>query len=178
MTGSLVGKRYAAALFQIAKERQLVDQMANELRAIKEVFDQNKELVIVLKSPKLSKRKKKEILENAFKSINEYVLNTLMLLTDRHREEYIPDVAAQFLQLVDEDKGIVEADVYTVRPLTDEEKAALSSAYAAKIGKKSLRIRNFVDKNLLGGVKLRVGNRIIDGSLRGKLDRLHRELLA
>lgn len=177
MSSSSVGKRYAQALFQIAKEQKLIDQMENELRVIKEVFENNQKLSAVLKSPKLSKEKKKEILTKAFGAVNVYVLNTLMLLSDRHREDYIPDVAQQFLYLVDEEKGIAEADVYTVRPLTESESAALSSSYSAKVGKKSLRINNIVDSNLLGGIKIRIGNRILDGSLRGKLARLERELL-
>lgn len=177
MSSSSVGKRYAQALFQIAKEQKLIDQMENELRVIKGVFENNQELSAVLKSPKLSKEKKKEILTKAFGAVNVYVLNTLMLLSDRHREDYIPDVAQQFLYLVDEEKGIAEADVYTVRPLTESESAALSSSYSAKVGKKSLRINNIVDSNLLGGIKIRIGNRILDGSLRGKLARLERELL-
>lgn len=177
MSSSSVGRRYAVALFQIAKEQNLLEQMENELRVIKEVFENNKELVVVLKSPRISKKQKKEILTNTFSSVNQYVLNTLMLLSDRHREDYIPEVADQFLKLIDEEKGVAEADVYTVRPLTDAEKDALSSAYAPKVGKKSLRINNIVDKDLLGGVKIRIGNCILDGSLRGKLDRLERELL-
>lgn len=74
-------------------------------------------------------------------------------------------------------KGIADAKVYTVRPLTEAEKEALSVSFAAKVGKKSLRIDNIVDTNLLGGIKLRIGNRIFDGSLRGKLERLERQLL-
>lgn len=177
MSSSSVGKRYAQALFQIAKEQKLIDQMENELRVIKEVFENNQEFNAVLKSPKLSKEKKSEILTKAFGTVNVYVLNTLMLLVERHREDYIADVAGQFLNLADEEKGIAEADVYTIRPLTESESTALSQSYSAKVGKKSLRINNIVDSNLLGGIKIRIGNRILDGSLQGKLNRLERELL-
>jgi F-type H+-transporting ATPase subunit delta len=67
--------------------------------------------------------------------------------------------------------------VYSTRPLTEAEQQALSATFAAKVGKQSLRIENIVDTNLLGGIKLRIGNRIFDGSLRGKLERLERQLL-
>jgi F-type H+-transporting ATPase subunit delta len=177
MSSSTVAKRYALALFQLAKEHQLLDQLEQELRVVKEVVTQNKDLNAVLKSPKLSIEKKKEILKEAFSSVNPYVLNTLMILIDRHREDYIADMADHFIQLANDERGIAEAKVYSVRPLTEAEREALSSAFASKVGKQSLRIENIVDSNLLGGIKLRIGNRIFDGSLRGKLERLERQLL-
>ena len=61
--------------------------------------------------------------------------------------------------------------------LTEEETKAISTTFAKKLGKKDLRIENIVDSNLLGGIKLRIGNRIYDGSLQGKLERLERQLL-
>ncbi|MDE3840311.1 F0F1 ATP synthase subunit delta [Bacillus methanolicus] len=177
MSSSAVAKRYALALFQLAKEHRLLDQMEQELRVVKEVIIQNNELKAVLKSPKLPNEKKKEILKEAFSSANTYVLNTLMILIDRHREDYIADMADHFIELVNDEKGIAEAKVYSVRPLTEAESEALSSVFASKVGKQSLRIENIIDSNLLGGIKLRIGNRIFDGSLRGKLERLERQLL-
>ncbi|MBN6885047.1 F-type H+-transporting ATPase subunit delta [Cytobacillus horneckiae] len=177
MTGSLVAKRYALALFQLANEQQLLDQMEDELRAVKDVVNHNSEFKAVLKSPKLPIEKKKEIVKEAFASANTYVLNTLLILIERHREDHISDVVDQFISLADDQKGIAEAKVYSVRPLTDDERNAISATFAAKVGKQSLRIENIVDSNLLGGVKLRIGNKIFDGSMRGKLDRLERQLL-
>lgn len=178
MIGSVVAKRYALALFQLAKEQQLLEKVGEELRIVKEVLFVNDELKAILKSPKVLKDKKKEILTEAFGSLNTYVLNTLMLLVDRHRADEIHAVAEEFIELSNEENGIEEADVYTIRPLTDEEKLALSASFAAKIGKKALQIENIVDSDLLGGIKIRIGNRIYDGSLRGKLDRLERKLLS
>ena len=66
----------------------------------------------------------------------------------------------------------------STRALTETEYEALSSTFAAKVGKKSLRIENIVDSNLLGGIKVQIGNRIYDGSLQGKLERLEHQLLS
>ncbi|MDP4162763.1 MAG: F0F1 ATP synthase subunit delta [Bacillota bacterium] len=178
MSNSMVAKRYSLALFQIVKEQQTLDSVEAELRVVKEVLAASTELKAVLKSPKLSTEKKKEVLKAAFSSVSTSVLNTMMILVDRHREDQIPEVADGFIALANEDRGIAEAKVYSVRPLTDAEKEALSSSFATKVGKKSLRIENIVDTHLLGGMKLRIGNRIYDGSLRGKLDRLERKLLS
>lgn len=178
MTGSTIAKRYALALFQLANEHQLLDQMEEELRVVKDVVNHNSELKAVLKSPKLSIVKKKEILNDAFSSVNTYVLNTLLILIERHREDQISDVAEHFIHLANVERGIAEAKVYSIRPLTAVESEALSVSFAAKVGKRSLRIENIVDLNMLGGIKLRIGNRIFDGSLRGKLERLERQLLS
>jgi F-type H+-transporting ATPase subunit delta len=178
MSNSMVAKRYALALLQIAKEQQLLDVFEEELRVVKEVVQYNPELKAVLNSSKLSIETKKDIVKAAFTSVNVNVLNTLLILIDRHREDQIVNVANEFLALSNEEKGIAEADVYSTRVLTEEERAAISAVFAEKIGKKSLKIENIVDSNLLGGIKLRIGNRIYDGSLRGKLERLERKLLS
>jgi F-type H+-transporting ATPase subunit delta len=178
MSNTLVAKRYASALFQIANEQQILGQVEEDLRVVKEVLEYNPDLKAVLKSSKLTIDKKKEIVKNAFASVNVFVLNTVLILIDRHREDQIVEVTDQFLELANEAMGIADAEVYSARELTDAEREALSATFAAKIGKKSLRIENFVDSNLLGGIRLRIGNRIYDGSLRGKLDRLERKLLS
>jgi len=178
MSSSMVAKRYALALLQIAKEQQLLGEFEQELRVIKEVVQYTPELQAVLKSSKLSIEKKKEVLTQAFASVNVYVLNTLLILVDRHRENELVNVVDEFIALANEEMGIAEADVYSTRPLSDAEREAISAVFAAKIGKKSLKIENIVDTDLLGGIKLRIGNRIYDGSLKGKLDRLERSLLS
>jgi F-type H+-transporting ATPase subunit delta len=177
MSNPTIANRYARALFQVASEQKQLDTVESELRVVKEVFQNNAGLASVLASPKVSLDKKKELLTQAFGSASSYVLNTLMLLVDRHRIGSITEVADQFIELVNDTKGVAEATVYSVQPLTDAQKEALSLAFAPKVGKQALHIENITDSNLLGGVRLRVGNRIFDGSLRGKLDRLQRKLL-
>lgn len=178
MSSSIVAKRYAVALFQIAKENAILEQLENELRTVKEVVDHNPQFQALLKSPKLSIVKKQEIIKDAFATVSTYVLNTLMILVERHRDNYISEVADHFLSLANDERGVAEATVYSIRPLTETEQEALSAAFAAKVGKKSLKIDNKVNSDLLGGVKLRIGNRIFDGSLSGKLERLERKLLS
>lgn len=177
MSNEAVAKRYALALFQLALENKLLDQMENELRLVKEVITYTPEVTALLQSPKLSKDKKKEILTQAFAQASPFVLNTLNIMIDRRREDHIAALADEFIALSNEARGVAEAQVYSIRPLTDEESKALSSSFASKVGKTSLKIENIVDSNLLGGIKLRIGNRIFDGSLRGKLERLERQLL-
>lgn len=175
---STVSKRYALALFDLAKEQNQLETIVEELRVVKQVMADTPELLALLKSPKLSKEQKKAFVKEIFSASTPYVQNTLMLLVDRHREGEIANMASDFIELTNEEKGIAEATVQSIRPLTEEEAAGISKAFAPKVGKTSLEIKNQVNTDLLGGVKIRIGNRIFDGSLQGKLERLKRELIS
>ncbi len=177
MSTSAVANRYALALFQVAKEKKLLDVLESELRVVKDVLNANKGFSALLSTRKLSKDKKKQIIQEVFSNVNPFLKNTLLLLVDRQREDQIAEVADSFIELAYAEKGIAEAKVTSVRPLSEEETKALSKVFSAKLGKKELLIENKVDSNLLGGIKLQVGNRIYDGSLKGKLERLENQLL-
>lgn len=178
MSQEVVAKRYAVALFQVAKDKGLFEQMEEELRVVKQVFSENPAIHTILKHPKVSINKKKEILKESFASLSEEVVNTLLLLVDRHREDAIVEMIDYFFEQANEEQGIAEAKVYSVRELSDDEKKSLTDIFAKRIGKKTLRIENIIDKSLLGGIKLRIGNRIFDGSVSGKLDRIERQLVS
>lgn len=178
MSNGIVAKRYAVALFQLAKEQNRIDQVENELLVVKEVFTTNKELIDVLSHPKVTNETKKSIVKESFSKLSQQVTNTLLLLVDRHRADIVTEVVHYFVQNANEERGTEDAIVYSVRPLSETELTSISTSFAKKIGKASLRLENVVDKNLIGGVKLRIGNRIYDGSVSGKLERIERQLVA
>ncbi|WP_110112619.1 F0F1 ATP synthase subunit delta [Bacillus sp. CGMCC 1.16541] len=178
MSNELVAKRYALALFQLANEQNMVDQIEDQLLVVKQVFVENKDLLELLTHPKVELETKKQMVSSAFAGLVPFVQNTLFLLLERHRVHSTVGVINEYVTLANEARGIAQATVYSVKPLSEDEEKALSGAFARKVGKQSLRISNVVDKSLIGGVKLRIGNRIYDGSIHGKLERIHRELLA
>lgn len=177
MSKDIAAGRYALALFQLVNEKGQLEQVEEDLRVVKQVFTENNQLQTVLQHPKVSVEKKKAILKEAFASMSTYVLNTLMLLLDRHRASIIDEVANTFIRLAHEERGVAEATVYSVRSLSNDEQTAISAVFSKKIGKQSLKIENVIDHRLIGGVKIRIGNRIFDGSVNGKLERLERQLI-
>ncbi|KIL78664.1 ATP synthase delta chain [Bacillus badius] len=177
MSDSVVAKRYALALFEIAKEHQQLQEIGEELQVVKAVFEENKGLLPLLESPKLTIEEKQALVKNAFSEASIYVANLLMLLIERHREGDITAVADAYVNLANEEQGLAEATVESVRPLTEEETHQISIKFAKKVGKQALKINNIVNPQLLGGLKVRIGNRIFDGSLRGKLNRLEQQLI-
>lgn len=178
MSNGIVAKRYALALFELAKENNAIDQFENELTIVKQVFSTNKELFEVFNHPKVSLDAKKTILKESLTGLSQHVVNTLLILVERHRMSIVTDLADHFVSLANEVRGTEDATVYSVRPLKENELSGISSVFASKIGKTSLRLQNIVDKSLIGGIKLRIGNRIYDGSVSGKLERIERQLVA
>jgi F-type H+-transporting ATPase subunit delta len=174
---SQASERYALALFQIANKHDASEEVEADLREVKKVFVDNPVLLNLLGSPKLSAEKRKNAISALFAQGNEYVVNTLQLLAERRRLEEVADVVDQYISLTNEAKGIEGAKVYSVSPLTEEERASISSTFAKKIGKQSLRIENIIDPSLIGGLRLQIGNRIYDSSISSKLERLQRQLI-
>jgi F-type H+-transporting ATPase subunit delta len=174
---SQASERYALALFQLANQHGTSEEVEADLREVKKVFIDNPELLSLLASPKLSAGNRNNIISELFGQGNGYVVNTLQLLAERRRLDEVADVVDQYIGLANEAKGIEDAKVYSVSPLTEEERASISATFAKKIGKQSLRIENIIDPSLIGGLRLQIGNRIYDSSISSKLERLQRQLI-
>lgn len=178
MSQSTAAQRYALALFQLAQQHNQLASVEEDLREVKVVFKENSDLQALLASPKLSLERKKELIRELFGKANPLVVNMLQLLVDRKRINETVEIATEFEALSNDAQGIADAKVYSTRPLTDDERAEISSAFAHKVGKQTLRIENEIDPSLLGGIRLQIGNRIFDSSVSAKLDRLKKQLLS
>jgi F-type H+-transporting ATPase subunit delta len=177
MSEAVVAKRYADALFQLGNEKAVMEQLVEDFRTVREVFEANTNLITFLKHPSVHNAKKKQFLDEVFQSLSADVVNTIKLLAERHRSEMIPSIIDHFIQLVNDAKGIAVATVYSVRELNEAEKKELESAFAKRFNKNSLEFENEVDPNMLGGIKIRLGNTIYDGSVSGKLRRIERDIV-
>jgi F-type H+-transporting ATPase subunit delta len=108
--------------------------------------------------------------------VSKHVLNTVLFMLDRKRGDCIADMAKQFIKLAMEEQQEAEAVVYSVTPLSEEHKQTVSTLIAKKVGKRNLRMKNEIQPDLIGGLKIRVGNQIFDGSIKGRLEKLKRKL--
>ncbi|HSP22878.1 MAG TPA: F0F1 ATP synthase subunit delta [Planococcus sp. (in: firmicutes)] len=174
---SQASERYALALFEIAKKHGASVEVEMDLREVQKAFTANPELLELFSSPKLEATEKKAVITKLFGQANVYVVNTLQLLSDRKRLKEISSIVDDYIRLDNADKGIEDAKVYSVSPLTEEQRASISSVFAKKIGKEALRIENIIDPSLIGGLRLQIGNRIFDSSVSAKLERLQRQLI-
>ncbi|WP_124728491.1 F0F1 ATP synthase subunit delta [Staphylospora marina] len=175
MIRSVVSKRYAKALFEVASEHGALEQVKHDLERVAATFSASADLVEWLAHPATQAEHKKEVFARIFEGLNPYTLNLLFLLADRRRESEIPGIAAEFNRLVDEKNGVTEALVTTAFPLKDEERNMLVQMFETIVGKK-IRLTEKVDSDILGGVVVQVGDRLYDGSLRTKLVRFQEQL--
>ncbi|MBM7631432.1 F0F1 ATP synthase subunit delta [Geomicrobium sediminis] len=178
MSDFQVAGRYGSALFQLAKEKEVLSRVSEELTTVKSVFESLPELQAILAHPRLSKSEKRALLQDGFSAMHDYVKNTLYVLNDRDRMAALPYVIDEFVALANEALGIEEATVYSVRALTDEELQAITSKFQAKIGDRELRVKNETDKDMLGGLIVRIGDTVYDGSVRNQLKKLERQIMS
>ncbi len=174
---SQVAERYALALFQVSQKHGSALEVEQDLREVKKVFEMTPDLYNLIVSPKLSADKRTNLINEVFKEANPLVVNTLQLMAERKRLNEVGSMVDELVALSNSAQGIEDAKVYSTRPLTEEERASISSVFSKKIGKQSLRIENIIDPSLIGGLRLQIGNRIYDSSVSTKLARLQRQLI-
>ncbi|MCF6138902.1 F0F1 ATP synthase subunit delta [Pseudalkalibacillus berkeleyi] len=174
-----VAKRYAAALFEVVRDNGSLDLTEKELRNVQAVIEDNDKLLTILNHPKISVTEKKSLLTKVFGTeISQPVQSTILLMVDRKREAMISNMVDQYILLANEERGVADATVYSVRILSDEEQQAISKTFAERVNVKELRVENVIDQDLIGGIKVKIGNRIFDGSVSGKLNRIQRQLVS
>lgn len=177
MSEAVVAKRYAEALYQIGSEKAILDTLEIDAGVVQEVFNQNKKLLMFLTHPRVENKKKKQFINEVFQGLSGDMLNTMKLLVERNRIDLMPFIVKQFIHFTNEAKGIAEATVFSVRPLSDSEIQKLSETFAKRFNKKAIKLENKVDPSIIGGIKLRMGNSIYDGSISGKLKRIERSIV-
>jgi len=178
MSDEVVANRYADALFDLGNEKNTLDQYVEELITVKEVFSDNEQLDTFLKHPSVKNSTKKQMLEEAFNGLHVDIVNTLKLLVERDRTEMVIRMIDHFIQLVNDKNGIAEAKVFSVRELSKPEQEELQATFARRFNKQGIHLVNIVDPHLLGGMKVQVGNTIFDGTVKNKLRRIERNIVA
>lgn len=178
MSDVVVAKRYADALFRLGREQQKIEQFVEDFKIIQPVFQNDKKLAKFLVHPKIDNATKKQFVMEVFQGADKTILNTLLLLLERHRTTIIPSIIDEFISLVNDAKGMANATVYSTRKLSDDETNQLERSFAVRLGKSAVQLNNIVDPAILGGIKIRVGNTIYDGTVKGKLNRISRSIVS
>jgi F-type H+-transporting ATPase subunit delta len=127
------------------------------------------------KDPNVSQKDKAGALESLFADVPAHVLNLLRLLAITGRLHLVPSIVAEMRDLDRSARGIVEAEVTVARPLSDSEVAEIGRRLGDATGK-TIEMRAGVDESILGGIVVRMGDRLVDASVKGRLDRLRGEL--
>ena len=177
MKQNQVAKRYALAVYEIAKENNSIEETAEQLKLVEEVVNNTNLVDTFFENRKVSRAQKKEVIQTSFQGkISDTLLNTLFLLIDKNREGILFNLVEEFTKLKNIEQGIDEAHVYTAQALTDAEKQAFEATFLKASGKETLTIVNIVDASIIGGFKVRIGDRIYDGSVSNQLKRIQRRM--
>jgi F-type H+-transporting ATPase subunit delta len=172
-----VVRRYARALFGSATQAGSVDEVEEDLKGIDHILKVAPALPRALGAPTIAASRKQELIGQAFEGrISPLTLRFLRLVLHRRREAILPDVYPEFQRLANEARNILPVEVQSAAPLTDQEQSALSDALAGRTGK-TIRLEVSVAPELLGGMIVRMGDTVLDGSVRNKLEQLHTRLL-
>jgi F-type H+-transporting ATPase subunit delta len=169
---------YAQALFEVASQRGGADDIENDLEGIKKLLETNREFRDILYHPSITKTDKKDIINKTIgrQCSSKWVRNLLYILIDKRREkilDFLPDV---FKGVAGQIRGVVSVKVQTAFPLTGTRRVKLKENIE-KLTKKKVELETEVNKEIIGGMIIRIENKIIDGSITNQLKNLKKNLL-
>jgi F-type H+-transporting ATPase subunit delta len=170
-----IARVYATALYQAAAEEGRVEQVRRDLGEFVQAMESSGELRQFLVAEEISDGRKKEALLELTEGGDELVRNFLRLLVDKSRESELAGAYRAFVGLAERAQGLVHVEVVTAVPLTTPLENALRAKIESSLNK-TVELTLTVDKEILGGLRLRIGDRVADASVRHRLERL-RELL-
>ena len=169
MIKSQVGRRYSKAIFDIAEEKNQVKEIYEMLNSAMVLYRTDKEFKNFIRNPLISNEEKKLVLNEIFGKDNRDNLNILLYILDKGRINCIKYIVAEYLKIYYRKNRILDVRATFTKELTDEQKKKLIDKLSQKTGKEiNLEIK--IDKNILGGGIIRIGDKIIDGSIRRELD--------
>ena len=173
MSQRTVARRYATALYEEADASGVLEAVDDDVLMLRNSIESNRELSRVFKSPVIPREKKDVLLRKLLEDrMENLTVNFLRLLVEKNRETLTEDVLDQYQSLRDEHRGIVDATVQVARPLVDDNREVLIEVLEEKIGK-TIRLHVEEKPDLIGGLVIRIDDRVFDGSVRNQLNALH-----
>jgi F-type H+-transporting ATPase subunit delta len=172
-----VHRTYAQALFDAAKERGRLAQVHQELDDFARAVDEVPELRAVLRNPQIEPRTKARVLEDLLGGADELVRNFLRLTAEKGRVSAIEEIAREFDRLVAREERRLDVELTTAFELSDEEAQRIVRQIEEASGR-TVDATRAVDPDLIGGLVLQAGSLRVDASVRGRLERLRRELVS
>jgi len=177
MLNQAVSRRYANALFELAQAKGLVDQVDQEFGMIVAMIDTNPQLRAVMNDVLMAPEVKSDLVKKLFTGkVSELVFNFLLVVVRKRREAFFPQMYRSFLDLANEARGIVEVEVRSAVELPEETVRTLEQKLVGRLGKR-VKFQTQVAPELIGGLVVRVGDELMDGSVRTRLRRMRDRLI-
>jgi len=171
-----VAKKYSSALFLSLKERNLLDDAYEQFNSLKELLDFDKTLLNFLSAPHVLDEQKLNVIRKVFSSsLNELFVEFLVVLVDKNRVNFLPEIINELKRMIEAEKGIGRVTVISAVALNETERKNLSEKMAKKTGLKII-LEERIDRSIIAGMIIILHNEIIDGSTKHKLDLLEDQL--
>ncbi len=173
---SNVARRYAAGIFQLAREENAIDTWRAELAKLDELL-QDDILVAAFQNPAVGVRRRMDLAQLLKPELRPETENLLRLLVEHYRTRAIHGIREEFERLADEASGIVHATVTTAIELNEDDRGHYEKGLSRKLGRK-VNVRFVSDPAIVGGAAIQIGDQLVDGTVRTQLARLRQELLS
>jgi F-type H+-transporting ATPase subunit delta len=170
-----VAEVYARALFEVARERDKLDQIHDQLGQFADAMEENRDLAVFFFSPHFSSDEKKDALHRAVTEAEEAFVNFLEALLERHRMPVIFRVRTRFAELYEEERKLLGVEVTSAVELGKDTVQSIGDRVQEQTGR-TVELSSRVDPDILGGIVLRVGNFILDASIRNRLEQLRKQV--
>jgi len=177
MSGSRAAIRYAKAVLKQANNLSATELVFNDMQCIEATILASKELQIALKSPVISGENKKAVLLEIFKNLSETTKSLIYILVENKRTSLLYDVSKNYINLYNEAKGVKLADVTTAIPLSKELEIKVLAKVKELTGSDNVSLENNIDKAIIGGFILRIGDLQYNASIANQLNKLKREFI-
>jgi F-type H+-transporting ATPase subunit delta len=170
-----IARVYAEALFEVAEEKGKLDQIHEQLGELVDVLERDRDLQVFFFSPYFSSGEKREGLQRAISGAEPELINFCELLIDKHRMPVIFRLRTRFDELWAEENRLLEVTLTSAVELDPEIVDRVGGEIERQTGRR-IELRSAVDEGILGGLVLRVGNMVLDTSLRNKLEKLRKQV--
>lgn len=170
----LIAKRYALSMFEVGLELDNTDKYYDDLKLLDQELKSNDKLFEILKHPRITKIEKKSMLKEIFgKNMSQEVLNFLYVIIDKRREDNIPLIIKEYKQLLNKHNNVINVEATTSIAMKKRSKKKLKKALEKKLNK-NIEISNKVDPSIIGGVLLKMDDKIIDSTLTSQLKNMEK----
>ncbi|MBO5208571.1 MAG: F0F1 ATP synthase subunit delta [Lachnospiraceae bacterium] len=174
----LISKTYGDALFELAVEESKVDVLLDEIQQLQEILKENADFGKLMAHPKIIKEEKLQVAENVFKGrVSDELMGFLLIVISKDRYQEIDEILEYFVTEVKKYKGIGVATVTTAVPLKEEQCKKIEQKLLDTTEYKTMEMHYQIDAALIGGMVIRIGDRVVDSSISTKLNELQKELL-
>lgn len=176
MSKSILANKIGRTLFNIAKDKNILSVIDNDLTQCVKVISQEKDFVTLMNNPNIEKEKKCQIIDASFTGVDSHIVNVIKILANNLQVSLIADVLETFTETNNLFLNQTKVKVESVYKLSEEELDKLALAIKGKLGVDKVEIENTIDHTLIGGLKISYNGKVIDSSIKAKIKDMQRKI--